>query len=56
MTSPLGPQTGDAGVRLATGICKVKKTCKLIKRTSASLLMRIKKGMVSAMVIVQIRG
>jgi hypothetical protein len=38
------------------GIFKVKRTCKLIKLTSATLLMRMRKGMTSSMVIVQIRG
>jgi hypothetical protein len=56
MTSPLGPQIGDVGVKLETGICKVKKTCRLIKMTSESLLMRMWKGMTSFMVTVWIKG
>jgi hypothetical protein len=55
MTSSLGPRTGGVEVRLEIGICKVKKTCRLIKLISASRLMRTLKGMVS-MVTVWAKG
>jgi hypothetical protein len=56
MASPLGYRTGDVRVKLEMGIYKVKKICKLIKLTSASLLMRTWKGMVSSIVTIRIRG
>jgi hypothetical protein len=55
MTSSLGPQTGGAGVKLEMGICKAKKTDRLIMLTSTSLLMRTQKGMASSMVTVRNR-
>jgi hypothetical protein len=56
MSSPLGYRTGDVKVKLEMGIYKVKKICKLIKLTSASMLMRTWKGMVSSIVTIRIRG
>jgi hypothetical protein len=54
--SPLGPQTCGVGVKLEMGICKVKKTYKIIRLTSASLLKSTQKGMVSLMVTIRVRG
>jgi hypothetical protein len=56
MMSSLGPRTGGVEVRLEIGICKVKKTCRLIKLISASRLMRTLKGMVLSMVTVWAKG
>jgi hypothetical protein len=56
MTSPLDPRIGDAGVKLEMGICKVKKTYRLIKLTSASVLMWARKGIASSLVIDWNRG
>jgi hypothetical protein len=56
MTSPLGPWTRDVGIKLEMRIFKVKKICRLIKLTSASLLLRTRKGMESSMVTIRIRG
>jgi hypothetical protein len=56
MMSLLGPWTIDARVKLETGICKVKKICRLIKMTLVSLLIRMWKVMTSSMVTVQIKG
>jgi hypothetical protein len=39
-------------VKLEMGIWRVEKTCRLIKLTSTSLLMRMWKGMVLSMVTV----
>jgi hypothetical protein len=54
--SLLGPRTGDVGVKLEMGTCKVKEICRLIKLTSTSLLMRTWKGMTSSMVTIRIKG
>jgi hypothetical protein len=39
MTSSSGPRIGGVEVNLEMGINRVKKTCRLIRLTSASLLM-----------------
>jgi hypothetical protein len=56
MMSPLGPWARDARASSDMGICRVRKTCKIIKLTSASLLESTQKGMASLMVIVQVRS
>jgi hypothetical protein len=56
MTSPLGPQIGGASVKLEMGICRVKKTNRLIMLTSVSLLMSTWKDMASSMVTVLVKG
>jgi hypothetical protein len=56
MTSALGPRIGDAGDELEMGIYRVEKNCKFIKLTSASLVMRTRKGMSLLMATDQVRG
>jgi hypothetical protein len=56
MTSLSGPHTGDPRARLEMEICKVKRTYKLIKPISASLLVRMRKDMVLSTVIIRIRS
>jgi hypothetical protein len=48
----MGPHTGDVGIKLKMRICKVKKTCRPFRLTSAYLLKSTQKGMASSMVIV----
>jgi hypothetical protein len=56
MMSPLDAQTGGARVKAEMGICRVEKTCRLIRLTSTSLLRSTKKGMASSIVTVRVRG
>jgi hypothetical protein len=54
MTSSLGPWRGGVGIKLKMGTYWVKKTYKLIRLTSTSLLMTTRKSMASSMVTIQI--
>jgi hypothetical protein len=56
MASLLDPQTGGVRVKSELGICRVKKSCKLIRLASVSLLMSTWKGMASSMVTVLVKG
>jgi hypothetical protein len=56
MTLLLGPRIRGARVKLEMGICKVKKTYRLIKLISSSLLMRTWNSMALSIVTILIKG
>jgi hypothetical protein len=54
--SSLGPWIGGVEVKLEIGICRVKKTYRLIRLTSVSPLMSMWEGKVSSMMIIRVRS